>query len=341
MCIGYQQDRQQSMRIALDAMGGDNAPAIPVRGGVEALQCLDSDFELLLVGDPAAIEEELDGQNLPGDRLRIIPASEVIGMADAPVESVRRKQDSSIVRAVQLQEAGEADAFISAGSTGAILEASTLILGAMPGTDRPAIGALLPTTSAGPTLMVDAGANVDCRPQQLEQFAHLGHIYMQDVEGRESPRVGLLNIGAEPEKGNELTQEAYRLLEGSGLNFVGNVEGRDLVTGACDVLVCDGFVGNVVLKSYESVAEHVAHLVSRTAAGSELYVDLQAICRVLDYAEHGGAPLLGANGVTIICHGDSPARAIRNAVRVAARSVECDMVEHLRRELSGLASARA
>lgn len=329
------------MRIALDVMGGDNSPAVPVRGGVEALQHLDGDFELLLVGDPGAIEEELEGQDIPRDRLHIIPASEVIGMGDAPVESVRRKPDSSIVRAVQLQEAGEADAFVSAGSTGAILAASILILGSLPGTDRPAIGALLPTTAAHPTLMVDAGANVDCRPQQLEQFAHLGHIYMRDVEGRESPKVGLLNIGAEPDKGNELTQEAYHLLERSGLNFIGNVEGRDFVTGFCDVLVCDGFIGNVVLKSYESVAEHVAHLVSRTAAGSEQYVDLLAVCRVLDYAEHGGAPLLGANGVTIVCHGNSPARAIRNAVRVAARSVESNMVEHLRRELSGLPSVRA
>ncbi|UCC75262.1 MAG: phosphate acyltransferase PlsX [Gemmatimonadota bacterium] len=329
------------MRIALDAMGGDSGPAVAVRGGVEALQHIESDFELLLVGDPEAIEEELEGQNLPGDRLRIVAASEVIGMGEPPVESVRRKPDSSIVRGVQLQESGEADAFISAGSTGAILAASILILGSLPGTDRPAIGALLPTTTAHPTLMLDAGANVDCKPQQLEQFAHLGHIYMQDVEGRASPRVGLLNIGVEAEKGNELTQEACRLLEESGLNFVGNVEGRDIITGLCDVLVCDGFVGNVALKFYESVSEYVAHLVSRAAAGADMFVDLQAICRVLDYAEYGGAPLLGVDGVTIICHGDSPARAIRNAVRVAARSVESDMVEHLRRELAELAGGKA
>lgn len=328
------------MRIALDAMGGDKAPAVPVRGGVEALQHLDGDFELLLVGDPGGIEEELDGLDVPGDRLRIVPAAEVIGMGDPPVESVRRKPDSSIVRAVRLQGSGEADAFVSAGSTGAIVAASILHLGLLPGTDRPAIGALLPTTAAHATLMLDAGANVDCKPQQLEQFAHLGHIYMRDVEGRESPRIGLLNIGTEPDKGSELTQEAHRLLQKSGLNFIGNVEGRHFVTGVCDVLVCDGFVGNVVLKSYESVAEQVADLVSRTAAGSDNYVDLLDVCRVLDYAEYGGAPLLGAKGVTIICHGDSPARAIRNAVRVAARSVETNMVEHLRRELSGLASAR-
>lgn len=340
MCIDCQHNRQPSMRIAIDVMGGDNAPAVPVRGGVEALQHLDGDFELLMVGDPGAIEEELEGQDVPSDRLRIVATSEIIGMGDPPVESVRSKPDSSIVRAVRLQESGEADAVVSAGSTGAILAASILILGSLPGTDRPAIGALLPTAAAGPTLMVDAGANVDCKPQQLEQFAHLGHIYMQHVEGRESPRVGLLNVGAEREKGNEPVREAYRLLERSGLNFIGNVEGRNLVTGTCDVLVCDGFVGNVVLKSYESVAAHVAHLVSRLAAGSENYVDLLSVCRVLDYAEHGGAPLLGANGVTVICHGDSPARAIRNAVRIAARSVETGMVEHLRRELSGLAGAR-
>lgn len=329
------------MRIALDAMGGDNAPAVPVRGGVEALQHRDGDFELLLVGDEVAIERELRGLTAPRERLRIVPANETITMSEPPVESVRRKPDSSIVRGVRLQESGEADAFISAGSTGAILAASMLILGTLPGTDRPAIGALLPTAPAHPTLMLDAGANVDCRPTQLEQFAHLGHIYVRDIEGRSRPRIGLLSIGKEAEKGDELTLEAHRLLARSGLNFVGNVEGRDIITGAYDVIVCDGFVGNVVLKFYESVASHMAQLLSRAVASAEIDVDLQAICRVLDYAEYGGAPLLGVNGVTIICHGDSPPRAIRHAVRVAIKSVESDMVEHLKRELSGLASARS
>ncbi len=330
-----------TMRIALDAMGGDKAPAIPVLGAVEALQHIDADLELLLVGDPDAIRQELQGLGAPRNRLHIVPASQRIGMNDPPVESVRRKPDSSIVRGVALQKSGEADAFISAGSTGAIVAASILVLGALPGTDRPAIGALLPTVAAHPTLMLDAGANTDCRAQQLEQFAHLGHIYIQDLEARARPRIGLLNIGAESGKGNELTLEAYGLLEQSDLNFVGNVEGRDIVKGDCDVLVCDGFVGNVVLKFYESVAAHVAQLASQAVAGAQMDVDLQNICRVLDYAEHGGAPLLGVDGVTIICHGDSPARGIRNAVRVAARSVEIDMVNHLRRELSGLVSARA
>ncbi len=329
------------MRIALDAMGGDNAPTIPVRGGVEALQHIEGDFELLLVGDPAAIEQELRGLAVPKDRVHVVPAYETIGMSDPPVEAVRRKPNSSLVCGVRLQESGEADAFISAGSTGAILAASILILGTLPGTDRPAIGALLPTAAAHPTLMLDAGANVDCRAQQLEQFAHLGHIYVRDIEGRARPRIGLLNIGAEAEKGDELSLEAYGLLERSGLNFIGNVEGRDIISGECDVIVCDGFVGNVVLKFYESVATHMAQLLSRAVASGEVDVDLRAICHVLDYAEYGGAPLLGVNGVTIICHGDSPPRAIRHAVRVALKSGEKDMVEHLKRELSGLASARA
>jgi glycerol-3-phosphate acyltransferase PlsX len=270
---------------------------------------------------------------VPEDRLEIIPARESIRMGDPPVESVRRKPDSSIVRGVELQKSGEADAFISGGSTGAIVAASMLILGSLPGTDRPAVGALLPTVDAHPTLMLDAGANVDCRPQQLEQFAHLGHIYVQDLEGRERPRIGLLNIGGERGKGDELTIEAYRLLERIGLNFVGNVEGRDIITGNHDVIVCDGFVGNVVLKFYESFAARVAQMVSRAVSDRFTDLDLQGFCKMLDYAEYGGAPLLGVDGVTVICHGDSPGRAYRHAVRVAIKSVESNMVEHLRREL--------
>ena len=329
------------MRIALDAMGGDNAPAVPVRGGLQALQHLKSDFDLLLVGDPEAIRHELKGQEVPEDRLEIIPARDSIRMADPPVESVRRKPDSSIVRGVELQKSGEADAFISAGSTGAILAASVLILGSLRGIDRPAVGALLPTVDAHPTLMLDAGANVDCRPQQLEQFAHLGQIYVQDLEGRERPRIGLLSIGSEPGKGDELTLEAHRLLERSGLNFLGNVEGRDIITGNHDVIVCDGFVGNVVLKFYESFAARVAQMVSRAVSDRFTDLDLQSFCGMLDYAEYGGAPLLGVDGVTVICHGDSPGRAYRHAVRVAIKSVESNMVEHLKRELLQPSGARA
>ncbi len=329
------------MRIAVDAMGGDHAPAVPVQGAVEALDQLEGDFEIALVGDPDAIRRELHVHRYGSDRLEIVPAREVIAMDDPPAASVRRKPDSSIVRGVQLQESGEADAFISAGSTGAILAASIFVLGTLPGVSRPAIGALLPTAADHPTLMLDAGANVDCKPHRLVQFAHLGHIYVRVLEARESPCIGLLNIGSEREKGNELTLEAFRLLEETDLNFLGNVEGRDIITGKCDVIVCDGFTGNVVLKFYESVAGYMAQLISRNAAETGANIDLQSICRVLDYTEFGGAPLLGINGVTIICHGDTPPRAIRNAVRVALKSVESGMVNHLTRELSGLAQTGA
>lgn len=325
------------MRIALDAMGGDQAPAVPVRGALEALAMFEGDFELLLVGDSEAVGRELDGQSYPKDRLTVVPASEVIGMGEPPVESVRRKRDSSIVRAVELQKNGEADALICGGSTGAVVAASMLILGALPGVDRPAIGALLPTAADHPTLMLDVGANIECKPRQLVQFAHLGHIYAQDLQGRVSPRVGLLNIGEEREKGGEVVVETYDLLERSGLNFAGNVEGRDIITGNWDVVVCDGFVGNLLLKFYESVAGFVARLVSRTLADSPTDLNLENVLRILDYTEYGGAPLLGVNGVTIICHGSTPSRAVRNAVGVAIKSVESQMVTHLKRELSGLA----
>ncbi len=299
---------------------------------------IEADFELVLVGDPEGIDYELRDLNYPRERLSVVPASQVIEMGDPPVESVRRRPDSSIVRGVKLQEKGEADAFISAGSTGAMLAASMLVLGPLPSLDRPAIGVLLPTASDHPTLMLDGGANVDSRPDQLVQFAHLGHIFVQDLQGRASPRIGLLNIGEEPEKGNELTTEVYRLLEASALNFIGNVEGRHIITGDCDVVVCDGFVGNIVLKIYESVADFVGQLLGRAVAHARERVDLENVLRVLDYTEYGGAPLLGVDGVTIICHGHAPPRAIQNAVGVAIRAVEGEMVKHLTRELSELAS---
>lgn len=329
------------MRIAIDAMGGDGAPGVPVQAAVEALDQVDGDFDIALVGDPDAIQGELSAHKHPEKRLEIVPARDVITMDDPPVASVRAKPDSSLVRGVRLQESGEADGFISAGSTGAILAASILILGPLPGVDRPAIGALLPSAADHPTLMLDVGGNVDSKPHQLVQFAHLGHIYVQDLEGRESPRIGLLSIGEESEKGDELTTQAFKLLQDSDLNFVGNAEGGDVISGDYDVVVCDGFVGNVVLKFYESVAGYVAQLISRNVADAAANIDLQSVCRVLDYTEFGGAPLLGVDGVTIICHGDSPARAIRNAVRVAKHSVERNMVEHLSRQLSRLAQVEA
>jgi glycerol-3-phosphate acyltransferase PlsX len=327
------------MRIALDAMGSDRAPTVEVEGAIRALRELDGDFNLVLVGDRDVIETELrNHRDVPLNRIEIEHAPDRIEMGDSPAQAIRRKPKSSIVVGLNLHKRGEVDAFISAGSTGAVMAGSLVILGALPGVDRPAIGAVLPTAN-GHALLVDAGANVDPRPHNLLQFAHLGTIYAQDLMGKQRPRVGLLNIGEEPEKGSELALESHRLLLASGrLNFIGNVEGRDIIHDRCDVLVCDGFVGNVLLKFYESVAGFIVGLLSKEARAVDAGLDLERIFHGLDYTEYGGAPLLGVNGVTIICHGGSPPRAIRNAIRVAAQAVENQMVAHIQSRLSQLAA---
>ena len=323
------------MRIALDAMGTDDAPTSEVAGAIDALARGGEDVEIVLVGDEERIARELESHDgYPEDRLRIHHAPERIRPEDAPALAVRRKPDSSIVVGLKLQKKDEVDAFVSAGSTGAVMAGSLLLLRPLPGVDRPAVGTLLPTSS-GSVLMLDAGANVDCKPQHLLQFGLLGNIYAQDLMGRAEPRVGLLNIGEEAEKGDELAVESYRLLSESGVNFVGNVEGREIIGGRVDVLVCDGFVGNVLLKFYESVAEFIIKLLRREIEHLEGELHLEDVFRVLDYAEYGGAPLLGVNGVSIICHGHSPPKAIRNAVGVAAQAVRSSMVEHIAGELSG------
>ena len=322
------------MRIALDAMGTDQAPVSEVAGAVAALKELGGDLEITLVGDRSAVEAELaryDG--FPVQRLRIHHASDRVRPGDAPSAVVRKRPESSIVVGLRLQKEGQADAFVSAGSTGAVMAASLFILRPLEGVARPTVGTVLPTAGP-PILMVDAGANVDCKPHHLLQFAHLGHIYAQDMLGRRSPRIGLLNIGEEPEKGDELALETHRLLAASRLNFVGNLEGRDIIQGACDVLVCDGFVGNVLLKFYESVAGFVIELLRKELAQKWDELDLQEVFRVLDYSEYGGAPLLGVNGVSIICHGESTPKAVQNAIRVAAQAVRSSMVAHMTKELS-------
>jgi len=328
------------LRIALDAMGSDRHPAVEVEGAVQALREIPGEFELVLVGDAARIEAELAKVgDLPGGRLHVVHASQRIEPGEPPASAARRKSDSSIAVGLRLQRDGEVDAFVSAGSTGAVMAASLLILRTLPGVDRPTVATTLPTAK-DPLVLVDAGANVDCKPLHLLQFAHLGAVYAEDVLGRAHPRVGLLNIGEEPEKGNEVAVETHRLLKESGLNFIGNVEGRDVITGVCDVLVTDGFVGNVLLKFYESVATYIYQLmVGALAAPGTDDRDLERIRRVLDYTEYGGAPLLGVNGVSIICHGGSPPRAIKNAIRVAVQSVEAQMVRRIRQELGARTSA--
>ncbi len=314
-------------------MGTDRHPAVEVRGVVAALDELPDSFEVVLVGDETRIRQELEAVGYaPNGRLTILHASERINPGESPAAAVRRKPDSSIVVGVNLQREGRADAFVSAGSTGAVMAASLLMLRPLPGIDRPAIAAMVPT-SAGPMVLLDAGANVDCKPENLEQFARLGAVYARDVLGRDRPRIGLLNIGEEPEKGNELAVETHRRLAASELNFVGNVEGRDIIQGACDVLVADGFAGNVLLKFYESVAGFVLGLLHRDLGGNGVDSPKARVERILDYAEYGGAPLLGVNGISIICHGDSPPRAITNALKAAETASNAHMVGHIREEV--------
>ena len=317
-------------------MGTDLAPSAEVAGAVQAVAELADDIDLVLVGDRGLIESELEGQDVPDGRILIHHAPDRILPSDPPASAVRRKPDSSIAQGIRLHKEGEVDAFISAGSTGAVMAASLFILRPLPGVDRPSVATLLPTRGA-PVVLLDAGTNVDCKPRHLVQFAHLGRVYVQDVLGVEEPRIGLLNIGEEPGKGDERTIETFGLLAADPiLDFVGNVEGREIIRGACDVLVADGFVGNVLLKFYESVAQYFVSMVRDEVSRSGAELDLEETFRRLDYSEYGGAPLLGVDGVTIICHGGSSPKAIRNAVQVAAQAVRSDMVKDMAEELAAV-----
>ena len=325
------------VRIALDAMGGEGAPDIPVIAALEALAASPEGLEIQLVGEAELLHDVLEGRGGARPGLEIVPASQSVGMDEPPVKAVRRKRDSSLRVGLELQARGDADAFVSAGSTGAVMAAAMLELGSLPGVDRPAVGAVLPTAER-PVLAIDVGANVGCRPRHLHQFAHLGSIYLSDLDDRSDPRVGLLNVGEEPEKGDDVLVETHRLLRADPeLRFVGNVEGHRVIEGACDVLVCDGFVGNVLLKFYESIAGFVVELVDRALDGRE-DPGLDRILRLLDYTEHGGAPLLGVDGVVVICHGSSPPRALRNALGVARRAVTSGMLSDLARDVKALQS---
>ncbi len=327
------------IRIAVDAMGGDHAPAVPVAGAALALAELPADIGIQLVGQQRPIERELEHTQADRSRIEIVDAPDVIGMAEKPLQAIRSKRNSSINLGLGLQKAGKSDAFISAGNTGAVMAASTLTLRLYDGFERPAIGTPFPT-SRQTVLVLDVGANVDCSPTELAGFAHLGALYARDVMGRTDPAVGLLNIGEEEEKGNAASKEAHRLLRESGLKFVGNVEGRHILLGRCeagdfDVVVCDGFTGNVLLKFYESIAKLFHALVERELGASTASGEAMArIWRKLDYAEYGGAPLLGVRGVSIICHGRSSPEAIRNAVRVAVDATQHHLVQHMEREFA-------
>jgi phosphate acyltransferase len=328
------------IRVAVDAMGGDHAPRAEIQGAVEALATLPGQFRVQLVGQTSVIEAELARHpSADRSRLEICEAPDVIGMAEKPLAAVRKKPNSSIVVGLGLQRDGTSEAFVSAGNTGAVLAASTLLLGLHDGVERATVATLFPTADQ-PVLVLDGGANVDCTPRELVNFAYLGTVYMRDMFGHERPTVGLLNIGEEAEKGNATVKEAYQLLLGAPrLNFVGNVEGRDIVAGhdahgQIDVVVCDGFVGNVVLKFYESVARLIVRLVKRKAPTVLERDDIREVFRVLDYSEYGGAPLLGVRGVSIICHGASTPNAIKNAIRVAVQAVEAGLSQHIAAEFA-------
>ena len=326
-------------RIALDAMGGDHAPAATVAGAWLALEELSRDTLVQLVGQEDAIRAEIARQNLQlatwGDRIELVPASQVIEMSDKPSAAVRGKRDSSMVVGLRMQAEGASDAFVSAGNTGAQMAASVVVLRLHEGLTRPAISTLFPTDRGVPLVVLDSGANVDCSPLELVQFARLGAVYASDILGRSNPAIGLLSVGEEPEKGSLAVKEAHQLLLKSGLNFVGNVEGRDLPHGTCshgdlDVVVCDGFTGNVVLKFYEAVAPMIVGLMIRSGVRQDR---IEAVMEAFDYAQYGGAPLLGVRGVSIICHGKSSPIAIKNALKVASLAVEHGMTAHIGRSV--------
>jgi glycerol-3-phosphate acyltransferase PlsX len=324
-------------------MGGDFAPQATVAGALLALGELDSAHSIQLVGRAAVITEQLEAllaspelaaMRVHRDRLTIVDAPDVIEMAAKPGSAIRGKPKSSMMVGLALQAKGDSEAFVSAGNTGAQMAASMVVLKLHAGLNRPAIATVFPTARK-PVVVLDSGANVDCGAEELVQFARLGVVYAEDILGRSDPAVGLLSIGEEPEKGNAAVKEAHRLLQSAGLNFLGNVEGRDLPNGQCDrgpidVVVCDGFVGNVVLKFYEAIAPFIIGLLAKSGIDQGM---MMGALKQLDYSEHGGAPLLGVNGVSIISHGKSSPRAIKNAIKVAVQAIETRMDEHIGRRL--------
>ena len=309
------------VRVAVDAMGGDNAPAEIVKGAVDALNA-NPELQIVLVGDESAVKQELSGKTYPKERLQIRHTTEVIEMAEPPVAAIRTKKDSSMVVGMKMVKDGECDGFVTSGSTGATLVGGQVIVGRIKGIERPPLAPLMPTAK-GPVLLIDCGANVDARPSQLVQFAQMGSIYMEKIVGVPNPRVALLNIGAEEEKGNALTKETYPLLqELEGINFIGNIEARDVPAGDADVVVCDAFAGNVILKMYEGVAKVLLKEIkgallssARAKIGAVLIQPaLKSTLQKFDAKTYGGAPLLGLKGLVVKGHGSAEAIEVQHAI---------------------------
>ena len=326
--------------IAVDAMGGDNAPRPEVEGSVLAARELG--VRVMLVGQPNVVRAELAKHAAPSLPIEIVPASDVITMHDHPAQAFRRKKDSSVHVAARLVREAKADGLVSAGNTGAVMTVAKFLLGTLESVDRVALAAPFPNAKGGVSVLLDVGANVDSRPEHLVQFAVMGEIYYRATFGNKRPRVGLLSVGEEEIKGNELTREAHTRLKGSPLHFVGNVEGGDLFSGSVDVIVCDGFVGNIALKICEGLAVQIFGLLRKsiqTSLASQVGFlfsrgALKRLKKTIDYTEYGGAPLLGVRGVCVIGHGRSNANAIKNAIRVAAGLARSNSNEKIEQELS-------
>ena len=329
------------MRIAIDAMGGDNAPESVVEGAVKAAKQW-GDTEIILVGDSAKLEPLLDAAGRPSN-VRVYHAAESISADDEPVRAVRRKKEASMVIAGQLLKDGEAEAMISAGNTGALMAVGLLVVGRIPGIERPALAPMLPTVDGKGVLALDLGANMDASPEHLLQYALMGSVYRNRVHDIPEPRVGLLNVGTEAIKGNELTKQAYPLLEKAPIRFVGNVEARDVMNNVCDVLVCDGFAGNILLKAMEGTASVIFNNLKAAftrswatkLAAAVMKPALSEFKKKLDYTEHGAAPLLGVNGLVLKSHGSSDAKAFKNAVRQARIAVANNLVRSISSEIGG------
>jgi len=333
-------DDTHTIRIAVDAMGGDYAPQNVVAGALDALRESNNRFEVVLVGQESLIRSHL--QSSSGERLNytIVHAADVIDMHDGATAALRQKKDSSIGIGMTLHKEGKVDAFVSAGHTGAMVSASTLILGRLDGVSRPTIGAFLPSEK-GVCLLLDAGANVDCRPQHLYEFAVMGSIYANAMFNFSNPSVGLLSVGEEESKGNEAVKDAHKLLSQSSLNFIGNVEGRDILSGKAQIVVCDGFVGNIVLKFGESIPTFIKNRMKEVFSknlllklmGGMLKNSLRSVFKSMDYEEHGGVPVLGVKGVAIIGHGKSTPKAIKNMILKAEETVRKKINERIQEAL--------
>lgn len=323
---------KSTYKIALDVMGGDFAPQNEILGAVEVFKTLkpELDLEIIFVGNSAKIEKFLNEQELPSMKYSIVHAEDVVTMEDDPTEVIKKKKESSLYKGAEYVAKGYADAFVSAGNTGAMLSVNTILMGRINGVSRPTIGSFFPSKGKNPVLVIDVGANVDCKPRFLYEFAVMGSIYITQMLGLENPKVGLLSVGEEEKKGNEAVKAAHQLLKESNINFIGNVEGRDILSGVCDVVICDGFTGNIILKFAESFSGFLKSSFKSYAEKSFLNKllllfakpALSAVFKQFNYEEYGGVPLLGVNGVAIIGHGKSSPKAIKNMILKAVETVQ-------------------